>query len=126
MNAKVEVESSSGLDTVKLLVALALLAAGIFGFYYFEEESVLFRVLGLLAVAGVSIAIALQSNPGRRIWTFAVDARTEVRKVVWPTRQETWQTTLVVFGMVLLMSLILWAVDLGLMKAVQAITGQGG
>ncbi len=125
MNAKVEVESSSGLDTVKLLVALMLLATGIFGFYYFEEESVLFRVLGLLAVAGVAVAVALQSNPGRRTWIFAVDARTEVRKVVWPTRQETWQTTLVVFGMVLLMALILWAVDLGLMKAVQAITGQG-
>jgi len=126
MNAKVEVESSSGLDTVKLLVALVLLAVGIFGFYYFEGESVLFRVLGLLAVAGISTAIALQSNPGRRVWIFAADARTEVRKVVWPTRQETWQTTLIVFGMVLLMSLILWAVDLGLMKAVKVLTGQGG
>jgi len=126
MNAKVEVESSSGLDTVKLLLALLLLAAGIVGFYYFEEESLLFRVLGLLAVGGISAAIALQSNPGRKTWMFAVDARTEVRKVVWPTRQETWQTTLIVFGMVLLMSLILWLVDMGLMEAVRALTGQGG
>ncbi len=124
MNAKVEVEGSSGLDTVKLLVALLLLAAGIYGFYHFEEESILYRVLGLLAVAGMALAVALQSNQGRRTWMFAVDARTEVRKVVWPTRQETWQTTLVVFGMVLLMSLILWLVDWGLMEAVRAITGQ--
>jgi len=125
MNAKVEVEGSSGLDTVKLLAAVLLLAVGIVGFYYFEDESVLYRVLGLLAIGGISVAIALQSNPGRRTWLFAVDARTEVRKVVWPTRQETWQTTLVVFAMVLLMSLILWLVDMGLMEAVRALTGQG-
>jgi len=125
MNAKAEVESS-GLDTLKLLVAVLLLAGGIGGFYYFEENSLLLRVLGLLAVAGVAIAVAMQSAIGRRVWNFAVDSRTEVRKVVWPTRQETWQTTLVVFGMVLLMAIILWLVDMMLMEIVRVLTGQGG
>ncbi|VAX11351.1 Protein translocase subunit SecE [hydrothermal vent metagenome] len=126
MNAKVEVEESSGLDTVKWLVALLLVAAGIGGFYYFEEHSLLMRVLGLLAIAGVAIAVALQSSQGRRAWNFAADARTEVRKVVWPTRQETWQTTLIVFAMVLVMAFVLWLVDMGLMEIVRVATGQVG
>jgi len=126
MNAKVEVEERSGLDTVKLLLAVLLLAAGIGGFYYFEENSLLLRVLGLLTIAGISILIALQSGPGRRVWNFGLDARTEVRKVVWPTRQETWQTTLIVFAMVLVMAIVLWLVDMGLMEIVRALTGQGG
>ncbi len=124
MNAKVEIEAS-GMDTLKLAVAVLLLIGGIAGFYYFEDKSLLLRVLGLLAVAAVSVAIALQAEIGRRVWRFAVDARAEVRKVVWPTRQETLQTTLVVFGMVLVMSIVLWLVDMLLMAIVRALTGQG-
>lgn len=116
----------SGLDPLKLVVSVLLVAGGIGGFYYFEDYSTLLRVLGLLAVAGVAVAVALQTEVGRRTWQFGVDARTEVKKVVWPTRQETMQTTLVVFVMVLVMALILWAVDLGLMTIVRALTGQGG
>jgi preprotein translocase subunit SecE len=122
MNAKTEVESS-GMDTAKLVLSLILLAAGIGGFYYFEAESTLLRVLGLLAVAGVAVAVALQTLPGKRIWEFAVDSKMEVRKVVWPSRQETIQTTLIVFVMVLLMGILLWLVDMLLMAIVRALTG---
>ena len=122
MNAKAEVESS-GLDTLKLVVAVALLLGGIALFYLFEEYSTLMRVLGLLGVAVVAVAIALQSAAGRNVWEFAKASRTEVRKVVWPSRQETIQTTLIVFGMVLLVGIVLWIFDMILMSIVQAVTG---
>jgi preprotein translocase subunit SecE len=122
MNAKTEIESSS-MDTAKLALAVLLLAGGIGAFYYFEEHSLLLRVLGLLAVAGVAVAIAMQTLVGRSVWGFAADSRAEVRKVVWPTRQETVQMTLVVFAMVLVMGIILWLVDMMLMNIVRAVTG---
>ena len=111
------------MDTAKLALAVALLLAGIGAFYYYEDHSLLLRVLGLLAVAGVAVAVVMQTLVGRRIWGFAADSRTEVRKVVWPTRQETMQMTLVVFVMVLVMGIILWAFDWVLMSVVRAVTG---
>jgi preprotein translocase subunit SecE len=122
MNVQAEVEST-GMDTVKLLLAVLLLVAGIGSFYYFEGYSTLLRVLGLLAAAGLAVAVALLSVPGRQVWAFAVAARTEVRKVVWPTRQETIQTTLIVFAMVLLIGIILWLFDMMLMAIVRSVTG---
>ena len=123
MNANTEVESSSSMDTVKLALAVLMLAAGIGGFYYYEAYSLLLRVLGLLAVAGVAVAVVMQTMVGRKVWSFASDARTEVRKVVWPSRQETIQTTLIVFAMVLVMGIILWLVDMALMAIVRSVTG---
>ncbi|MEJ1298088.1 MAG: preprotein translocase subunit SecE [Candidatus Sedimenticola sp. (ex Thyasira tokunagai)] len=122
MNAKTEVVST-GMDTAKLLLAVLLLVAGIGVFYYFEESSLLFRVLGLLVVAGIAVAVALQSVPGRQVWAFASASRTEVRKVVWPSRQETIQTTLIVFAMVLVMGIVLWLFDMMLMSIVRSVTG---
>jgi preprotein translocase subunit SecE len=125
MNAKAEVDSS-GMDTAKLIVAGLLLAAGIGGFYYFEEHSLLLRVLGMLVAAGAAAAVAVQTAPGRRLWRFGGDARVELRKVVWPSRQETIQTTLVVMVLVLIMGIFLWLVDSVLFAVVKALTGQGG
>ena len=122
MNAKAET-TASGMDAVKLGVSLLVLIAGIAAFYHFGEESLLLRVLGLLAVAGLSIWIALQSEAGKNVWAFASDSRVEVRKVVWPSRQETIQTTLVVFVMVFLLGLFLWLVDMSLAAILKAITG---
>jgi preprotein translocase subunit SecE len=122
MNAKTEVESSS-MDTAKLALAVVLLITGIGAFYYYEDHSLLLRVLGLLAVAGVAVAVVMQTLVGRKAWAFAADSRTEVRKVVWPTRQETLQMTLVVFVMVLVMGIILWAFDWVLMAVVRSVTG---
>ena len=122
MNAKAEVESS-GMDTAKLLAAAVLLLGGIAVFYLFEEYSTLLRVLGLLVVTAVSLVIAAQTTPGRRIWDFAMASRNEVRKVVWPTRQETVQTTLIVFVMVLVMGIVLWLFDMLLLTIVRMVTG---
>ncbi len=110
MSTKIEVQESRG-DNLKLGAAVVVMAAGIYGFYHFADESLLYRVLGLLAVAVVALAIAYQSTAGRRAWSFVQESRTEVRKVVWPTRNETLQTTLIVILLVLLVCVILWALD---------------
>ena len=83
------------------------------------------RVLALLGVAGVAIFIALQSERGRNAWIFVGSARTEVRKVIWPTRAETMQTTLIVVIMVILVGVLLWIMDSFLLWAVKLLTGQG-
>jgi preprotein translocase subunit SecE len=125
MSAKAEVENS-GMDIAKLALSVLLLIAGIYGFYHFEAHSTLLRVIGLLTVVGVATAITYQTAVGRKVWGFAQDSRMEVRKVVWPSRQETIQTTLIVFVMVLIMGIMLWLFDLLLMTIVTTLTGQGG
>jgi len=105
-------QSTSAIDTFKLMTAVLVLIAGVVGFHYFEDESQLLRVLGMLAVAVVAFFIAASSDPGRRGLGFVKDARVEVRKVVWPTRQETVQTTIAVLFMVVLVAIMLWLFDM--------------
>ena len=105
-------QASSAIDTFKLMSAVLVLIAGVVGFYYFEDESQLLRVLGMLAVAVVAFFIAASSDPGRRGLSFVKEARVEVRKVVWPTRQETLQTTIAVLFMVILVAIMLWLFDM--------------
>jgi len=114
------------MDNAKLVGSVLLIVAGIYAFYYFEAYSALLRVSGLLALGAIAVAIAYQTAIGQRIWQFALDSRMEVRKVVWPTRQETLQTTLVVFIMVLIMGVLLWLFDMLLVTIVKFLTGQGG
>jgi preprotein translocase subunit SecE len=111
MAAKAEAQTSA-VDNVKLVLAVGLVVAAIFAFYVFSEQSLLLRVVGLLLVAGVAALIAAGTAPGRRALAFAKDARAEVRKVVWPSRQETLQTTLAVFVMVIIVAILLWLMDM--------------
>ena len=111
MVAKTE-EQSSVLDTVKLLISIVILVSGVFGFYYFEDESQLLRVLGVIAMSVLSFVVVTTTMVGQKGLGFARDARIEVRKVVWPTRQETVQTTLAVLVMVLIVAIMLWLVDM--------------
>ncbi len=113
-------------DTVKLLLALLVLLAGIAGFYYFSEGSLLYRVLGLLAMVGVAIGISVTTEKGRSLIGFLGFARTEVRKMVWPTRAETMQTTLMVFILVVILAIFLWFVDMLLGAGVKALLSVGG
>ena len=124
MNAKVETEGNR-FDTLKLGAALLLLVAGIIAFYRFDDQLLVLRVLGLLAVAGISIFIAAQSSTGKNIIGFISGSKAEVRKVVWPTRAETVQTTLAVILMVTLVGIFLWLLDMVLLWAIQILTGQG-
>ena len=114
------------LDTIKLLLALAILIAGIVGFYYFEDESLLYRVLGLLAVVGVAIGVSLMTVKGKNLISFMGMSRVEVRKMVWPTRAETMQTTLIVFILVVILAIFLWIVDMLLGWGVKELLSVGG
>jgi len=125
MNSRVELRGAS-LDVVKLAVAAFLLFGGILAFYYFSGLSALIRVAGLLLISAGAVAIAFQTELGRSLWQFISDSRMEVRKVVWPSRQETLQTTLVVVVMVLVVGVVLWLFDLVLMTILRFLTGQGG
>lgn len=124
MSARAE-STSSGLDTVKLVLAVALLIAGIVGFYHFADKSLVYRVLGLLAAGLTGVALMLTTAIGRAFTSFLVESRVEVRKVIWPTRQETMQSTLVVVALVFLVGLILWTLDAGLFWGISLLTGQG-
>ncbi|ARN74436.1 preprotein translocase subunit SecE [Oceanicoccus sagamiensis] len=110
MNASAESQSSS-LDGLKWLVVVALLAAGIGGNVYYDDQSLLYRVVGLVVIAVAAAFVAVQTVQGAAFWKLAKEARTEIRKVVWPTRQETTQTTLIVVAFVFVMALILWGLD---------------
>ena len=108
MNAEAK---SSSLDTVKWVVVAILVAVGVYANSYFADESLLYRVLGLLVLAAIGGFIALQTAQGAAFWELTRESRTEIRKVVWPTRQETVQTTFIVLGFVLLTALLLWGLD---------------
>ena len=114
-------QTTSGLDTVKLMTALLVVIAGVVGFYYFEGESQLLRVIGMLALAATAFFIVSTTEIGRRGLGFVRDARVEVRKVVWPTRTETTQTTIAVLIMVFLVAIMLWLIDMTLGWGVRSL-----
>ncbi len=114
------------MDKIKVTLAVAVLIAAVSGFYYYEDQSLLLRVIGMLVAFGVSVTIMLQTEAGRTAWAFVRDSRTEIRKVVWPTRKETIQSTLLVMVMVTIVGIFLWLLDMFLGWAVQLLTGQGG
>jgi len=113
-------------DKIKIVAALAVIVAAITGFYYYAEVSQLLRVLALLVALGIATAVMLQTAMGQQAWAFIGDARTEVRKVVWPTRKETLQTTLIVMVMVFIVATMLWMFDMFLTWAVKMLMGLGG
>lgn len=114
---------TSSLDIPKLILAILLVLLGMGGFYYFSEGSLLYRVLGLLAVVAIAVTIALTTQSGKNLIGFMGNARTEVRKIVWPTRVETIQTTLIVLFMVVLLSIFLLIVDSILGWAIKLFLG---
>lgn len=113
-------------DKIKMILAVLIVAAGVVGYHYFEDQSLLIRVVGMLAVVGVALAVAMQAEAGRAAWVFVKESRVELRKVVWPGRKETTQGTLLVLVMVVLIGLFLWLLDTFLGWAVKMFTGQGG
>ncbi len=118
-------ETSSGFDTFKLAVALAILAGGVYGFYHYADQALVYRVAGMLGAVVLAALVAAQTQLGRASWDFIVTSRTEVRKVVWPSRTETVQTTLYVLIMVIIVGIFLWLLDMFLLWAAKALTGQG-
>ncbi|WP_339805317.1 preprotein translocase subunit SecE [uncultured Marinobacter sp.] len=116
-------QSTSRLDTLKWLVVFILIAAGVVGNQYFSGESVLYRALALVVLALVAAFVALQTDRGRRFAILLKEARVEIRKVVWPTRPELIQTTIIVVVFVLVVALILWGMDSLIAFLVQGFIG---
>ena len=110
MNEKVSTVESR-LDPLKWAVVAVLVIAGVYANSYFATESVLYRALGLLVLAGIALWLAAQTAKGKAFMQLGYEARTEIRKVVWPTRQETWHTTLIVVVVVAILAIILWMLD---------------
>ncbi len=96
---------------MKWLVVVGLVGGGIYGNWYYQDESLLIRVAGMLAAAVVAALIAVQTERGRATWQLLKESRSEIRRVVWPGNQETTQTTLVVLVLVVIFALILWGLD---------------
>ncbi len=111
-------------DRLRLILAVLIVAIGIGVFYYFDTKSDWIRYFVLFGAFAAAVALAATTTQGKAAWEFTKESRTELRKVVWPTRKETAQMTLVVIVMVIVVALFLWMVDWGLIKMVQALTGQ--
>lgn len=126
MNVKTVESKGSKRDGLLWTIVGILLVGGIAAYYYFRDVTWSLRAAGGLLLVCIMIGIVLQTKVGQRIWKFIKEARTELRKVTWPTRPEVIQTTLIVVVMVIVVSLILWGIDSILMWAVSWLTGQRG
>lgn len=126
MVLKAENQAENRLDWLKWLVTVVLLLAGIAGNYYYSDIPMLYRSLAWVAVLIVAGFVASTTQVGKWVVRFFGDSRAELRKVVWPTREETVQTTLVVAVMVIILALVLWGLDGFLVWAIGWLTGQRG
>jgi preprotein translocase subunit SecE len=111
------------LDKFLLTVSVLPVAAAVGGFYYFDDQALWMRVMALLVAVVIGGVIALQTELGKAAWAFRREAVIEMRKVVWPTRKETTQTTLVVLAVVVIAAILLWLLDMFLAWAVRFLTG---
>ena len=124
METKVE-EQPTFVDTAKLALAIAIVLAGLVGYYYFADSSALLRALGVIVALAVAAVVAFTSLQGRLLWKFIQGARVELNKVVWPTREETVQTTIVVLIVAIIGGVIFFSLDFFLGWVIARITGQG-
>jgi preprotein translocase subunit SecE len=113
------------MDKLKVALAVALISAGISGFYLLADLPTVVRLLIVLAGLGAAIAVMRTAPLGQEAFAFLKDAIAEARKVVWPSRKETIQTTGIVFVLVVVMAIILWIVDASLLWALKFIMGRG-
>ena len=123
MTNQVENSGSSGLNIVKWALVIVLLVAATLGNHYGDNAPAALRLGGMVLLAVVALGIALLTTQGRNFLGLLKEANVERRKVVWPTKQETWRTTLIVMAVVLLTSLLLWGIDSLFGWAVSAVIG---
>jgi len=109
---KLEVETSKNKnDLVKWILSLVIFAGSLFAFYYFDQYPIIYRVLGLIGVVLLDFAILFNTEKIKSLRVFTYDARVELKKVVWSTKAEVIQTTIIVFIVVIIMSVLLWLLD---------------
>jgi len=122
MNTKAEQPKGvNAADIGKLVLAGLVLVAGIFAYSWYSNDSAVptsVRLLGMLAALGVALAIGAFTGPGRRVRNFVAESQFEMRKVVWPTRDETLKTTGIILVVVVILSLLLGLIDLILKSVV--------
>lgn len=123
MSTGSDAAAASPLDWLKWLVVVALVSAGVIGNWYYQDQSLLYRVLALVVLAGLAAFVAVQTEKGRAAWQLMKDARNEIRRVVWPKRPETVQTTGIVVVLVVVFGLILWLLDTLLGWIVSSVIG---
>jgi preprotein translocase subunit SecE len=121
-----ESSESGVLDTLKLLIAAAVLVGGLFGYYYYLAWPLPLRVLLVLGGLAAGIGIGMTSSQGQRLWAFIQGSRVEIRKVIWPTKQETTQTAIAVFVFTLIMALFFWGLDSFLLWLTRTLVGAAG
>lgn len=122
MNSKISAESNAG-DIAKWIIAILLTSAGLVANYYYQELAWPLRLAGWIVLAILVFILILQTAQGQKFATFAKDSRMELRKVDWPSRQETMQFTMGVVVMVMIMALALWLIDTALLWIVKWFTG---
>ncbi|MBD8514664.1 preprotein translocase subunit SecE [Photobacterium sp. WH77] len=115
--------SSSSMDSLKWVVVFALLAAAVVGNYLYSDVSVALRAAAVVVLVAAAGGVAALTAKGKTAITFARESRMEVRKVVWPTRQEATQTTFIVLAVTVIMALALWGIDGIMVRLVRLVTG---
>ena len=110
-------------DLLKWAAVLAIVASGVYANAFFAMEPLVVRVVGLLILGALAVWLAVQTTKGSAFLTLCLEAKTEVRKVVWPTRQETTQTTMIVLVVVFILAIVLWLLDSLLGAVVSRIIG---
>lgn len=113
------------IDKLRLLLAIALIAAGIGGFYMLGEQAAVVRALSVMGGIVAAIAVMWSTAMGQSALTFTKEAIAEARRVVWPSRKETIQITGVVILLVIIMAIFMWVVDLSLLSLVRVVMGRG-
>jgi preprotein translocase subunit SecE len=110
-------------DKIKLAVAALLLVAGMWGFYFLGSSPLIARIGVIAAGALAALAVGWTSEPGKRFYAYTQEATVETKKVVWPSRKDTVQTTGVVVAFMIVMALFLWIVDVSLAWIVDMFIG---
>lgn len=117
--------TSNPLDLAKWVLTIGLLVAVVAGNYFYSDVSVLYRALGIVTAVVVAVFVAVSTQKGAQFVGFAKESRTEIRKVVWPTRQETTQTTMIILVATVVTALLLWGLDGIIVWVVSFITNLG-
>jgi preprotein translocase subunit SecE len=122
VSSKIEATESK-LDGLKWLVVVVLVAAGVVGNSIYADQSLLYRVIAMLVIAGMAGFVGFQTAKGAAFFAHMKESKNEIRKVVWPTRQETGQTTMMVVGVVIIIGILLWGLDTFLGWVVSSVIG---
>jgi preprotein translocase subunit SecE len=126
MASRIEKQSEKKFNWLKWLLIVTLIVVGFAANYYYSRQPSPLRLLAWLFLLGFVIAIIVQTSQGKQLLEFSRESRMELRKVVWPTRQETVQITFLIAGVVVLLSLVLWGIDGVLLRVIGWLTGQRG